>query len=94
MSSGTPSAHAANDGEASRPLSFMASLVRSFVGIERVELEHAQLADRRVLDLLHELAEVERLPSGPGPGHQVGQQDVLGRRQRVGRRCPPSRAGR
>ena len=51
---------------------------------ELVELEHAQLLQRWLLDLADERRQVERLLVGPGVLDEVGQQDVLAARQRVG----------
>ena len=84
MSSGWPAPHAANAGEASSPLSFMRQL-RAVGGREElVELEHAELADRRLLDHPDERRQVERRAGRPRVLDEVGQQDVLAAGQRVG----------
>ena len=51
---------------------------------ELVELEHAELADRRLLDHADERRQVERGARRPRVLDQVGEQDVLAARQRVG----------
>ncbi len=51
---------------------------------ELVELEHAQLAHRRLLHLADQRAQVERLALRPGRLDEVAEQDVLARRERVG----------
>ena len=84
MSSGGPVAHAANDGEASRPLSSHGERRAVLRREELVELEHAELADRRLLDHADERRQVEAAPAGPRVVDEVGQQDVLAARQRVG----------
>ena len=52
--------------------------------IERVELEHTELAHRRVRDHPDERRQVEVLALLPALVDEVGEQDVLARRQRVG----------
>ena len=93
-SSGWPMPHAANDGDASRPLSFIANFVRSAGREELLELEHAELADRRLLDLADQRRQVEGDALRPRRLDQVGEQDVLLARQRVGLDADERRAAR
>ena len=51
---------------------------------ELVELEHAQLLQRWLLDLADEGRQVEGLLVGPGVLDEIRQEDVLAARQRVG----------
>ena len=84
MSSGMPSPTRRTPGEASRPLSLSARSWRSFRWEELIELEHAQLLERWPLDVADERRQVDRLLIGPRVLDEVGQQDVLPARQRVG----------
>ena len=54
------------------------------LGEEGVDVEHAEFADRGAVDLRQQRLEVEVLAGCPGPLDQVGDQDVLAARQRVG----------
>ena len=83
-SSGTPSPQAANAGEAMRAFSFSASSVRSFGREEGVDLEDAELAERRGLDLADQRAEIEVAAGTPGVLDQVREEHVLAARERVG----------
>ena len=51
---------------------------------ELVELEHAELADRRLLDHADERRQVEAAAGRPLVEDEVRQQDVLAARQRIG----------
>ena len=53
-------------------------------GEELVDVEHAQLADRRRRDHADERHQIQRAALAPGVVDQVRQQDVLAARQRVG----------
>ena len=83
-SSGSPSIQAAKPGAASRLFSCMASAKRSFDGIERLQVEHADLRDRRRLDLLDQAAKIEVLPLPPGAVENRRKQDVLAALDRIG----------
>jgi hypothetical protein len=59
--------------------------LRALLGrIEGVELVHPELAEGRVLHLADEARKVDARPGGPGMVDEVGEQDVLLARQRVG----------
>ncbi len=62
----------------------MASPNRFLGRIERFQVEHAHLRERRSLDLLDERGQVEVLTGRPGRVEQVGEQDVLPALDRVG----------
>ena len=83
MSSGAPSAH---DGERRRgqqaiePHDQCLTVRRRE---ERVEIEHAELADRWIEDLGEQRWEVEVVCRRPSTGDQVGHEDVLPPRERI-----------
>ncbi len=52
--------------------------------VERVEIEHADLGERRLLDLGDERGDVERLAVGPRGAQDAREQDVLAALDRVG----------
>ena len=52
--------------------------------VERVEVEHADLGERRLLDLGDQRGDVERLAVGPGGAEDAREQDVLAALDRVG----------
>ena len=83
-SSGSPSVQAAKPGEASRLLSVIASSSRSFAGIERLEVEHADALEGRALHAADQLGEIEVLAFAPRPLDHVREQDVLAAAQRIG----------
>ena len=84
MSSGGPAAHAANDGEASNPLSFIASAIRSSGGKNWSSSNTPSLRIGGLPIMSDERREVERPPLAPRMCDQVRQQDVLAAGQRIG----------
>ena len=84
MSSASPCSQASKPGDASRPLMRSASSVRSFAGIEALEVEDADLVERRLLHGLDQRREVEALAVAPGRVEQRGQQDELAAADRIG----------
>ena len=84
MSSGSPWPHAANAGEASRPLSRRASFVRSAGGKNSSSSNTPSLRSGGACTWPTRPAQVEVLPVGPRLLHEVGEQDVLAARQRIG----------
>ncbi len=61
---------------------------------EGVQVEHAELAQRRLQHLADERREVEAASLAPRRLDEVGQEDELAARPEDRRRCPPGRAGR
>ncbi len=51
---------------------------------ERVQLEHTELADRRICDLADERRQVQSLSGVPRARDQIGDQDVIGTRKGIG----------
>ncbi len=84
MSSGAPSAQAANEGEASRPFSLMASVVRSAGGKNWSSSNTPSLRIGGCCTWPTSVPEVERLALRPRGLDEVAEQDVLARRERVG----------
>ncbi len=84
MSSGGPAAHAANDGEASNPLSCIASFMRSASGKNWSSSNTPSLRIGGVATMLTSVIRSSGAPFGPRVVDQVGEQDVLPTRERVG----------
>ena len=93
MSSGSPSSQALKPGEASRLLSAITSAKRSLAGIERLQVQHADLVTGGVWIALDERGQVQILALLPGVIEDGGEQDVLAALDRIGLRCPAGRAG-
>ena len=84
MSNGGPSAQAANDGEASSPLSLRASSMRASCGKNWSSSNTPSLRIGGLPTMPTSDRQVERASLAPGVGDQVREQDVLAARQRVG----------
>ena len=84
MSSGEPSAHDANDGDASRPLSFIASAMRSSAGKNwsRSNTPSLRIGGDGIIPT--SVIRSSAAPLAPRVVHEVRQQDVLAARQRIG----------
>ena len=62
-------------------------------GIEGLDVEHADLVERRLLDGADQAREVERVAAAPGGVDDRGQQDVLAALERIGGDADAARAG-